>query len=52
MICKQTQEIIDTLLKLKVDEDDGDYNNKMASIMSKSHNDRTTEEEEDSVSMF
>ena len=44
MICKDNQSIINYLLKLKTDNND---NNKIASIMSKSHNDRTKEEKED-----
>ena len=44
MICKDNQSMIDTLLRLKTDNND---NNKIASIMSKSHNDRTKEEKED-----
>jgi hypothetical protein len=42
LICKETEKIIDNLLRLKVDGD----NNKIASIVSKSHNDRTKEERE------
>ena len=45
MICNQTQEMIDTLLRLKDSSSNDD--NKIASIMSKSHNDRTKEEKED-----
>ena len=37
--------MIDNLLRLKVDNESD--NNKIASIMSKSHNDRTKEEKED-----
>ena len=44
MICKDNEQIIDNLLRLKVDNN-GD-NNKIASIMSKTHNDRTKEERE------
>jgi hypothetical protein len=41
MICKQTQNTIDTLLRLK---DSSNYdNNKIASIMSKSQDNRTKE---------
>ena len=44
MICKQTQNTIDTLLRLK---DSSNYdNNKIASIMSKSQDNRTKEENE------
>ena len=39
--------MIDNLLRLKVDNDGDNDNNKIASIMSKSHNDRTKEEKED-----
>ncbi len=46
MICKDNQELIDNLLRLKVDGDNDGDNNKIASIMSKSHNDRTKEEKE------
>ena len=45
MICKQTEGMIDALLRLKTDNYDSD-NNKIASIMSKTHNDRTKEERE------
>ena len=38
--------MIDNLLKLKVDNDGDNDNNKIASIVSKSHNDRTKEERE------
>jgi hypothetical protein len=44
MICKQTQNTIDTLLRLK---DSSDNNNKIASIMSKPDSQRTKEEKED-----
>ena len=42
MICKRTQNTIDTLLRLK-DSYNND-SNKIASIMSKSHDNRTKEE--------
>ena len=45
MICDQTQEIIDTLLRLK-DSSNND-NNKIASIMAKPQDNRTKEEKED-----
>lgn len=44
MFCNQTQNIIDTLLRLKTDNYD---NNKIASIVSKSHESRTKQEKED-----
>jgi hypothetical protein len=40
MICKDNQEMIDNLLRLKVDNDSDNDNNKIASIMSKSHDNR------------
>jgi len=42
MYNKQTQNLIDTLLRLKVDDNDG--NNKIVFIMAKPHEERTKEE--------
>jgi hypothetical protein len=46
MICKETEKIIDNLLRLKVDNAGDNDNNKIASIMSKTHDNRTKEEKE------
>ena len=51
MICKDNQTMIDNLLRLKVDNDGDNDNNKIASIISKSHNDKQKKREKHYVSM-
>ena len=46
MICKDNQEMIDNLLRLKVDNDSDNDNNKIASIMSESHDNRIKKDNE------
>ena len=47
MICKQTQNTIDTLLRFKTEDSDSNSSNKIASIMSKPDYQRTKEEKEE-----